>query len=39
MIQLLDDIKSLGDFKANINLHSEVQVQIKLKVIAAESIQ
>ena len=24
MIQLVDDIKSLGDFKVNINLHSEI---------------
>ena len=39
MIQLMDDIKSLGDFKVNINLHSEVQAQIKIKVIPAEVIQ
>ena len=39
MIQLLDDIKSLGDFKAYINLHSEVQIQVRIKVIAAETIQ
>ncbi len=39
MIQLIDDIKSLGNFKVNINLHSDVQVQIKLKVVAAEIIQ
>tara|TARA_B100000073_G_C23590187_1_gene515984 strand:- start:324 stop:782 length:459 start_codon:yes stop_codon:yes gene_type:complete len=39
MIQLLDDIKSLGDFKAHINLHSEVQIQVRIKVIAAETIQ
>ena len=39
MIQLVDDIKSLGDFKVNINLHSEIQTQIKIKVIAAETIQ
>ena len=39
MIQLTDDIKSLGDFKVNINLHSEVQAQIKIKVIPAEVIQ
>ena len=29
MIQLMDDIKSLGEFKVNINLHSEVQAEIK----------
>ena len=39
MIQLMNDIKSLGEFKALINLHSEVQVQIKIKVVAAETIQ
>ena len=39
MIQLVDDIKSLGDFKVNINLHSEIQTQIKIKVIATETIQ
>ena len=39
MIQLMDEIKSLGDFKININLHSEVQAQIKIKVIPAEVIQ
>ena len=39
LIQLTNDIKSLGEFKVLINLHSEVQVQIKIKVIAAETIQ
>ena len=39
MIQLMDDIKSLGEFKVNINLHSEVQAEIKIKVIPAEEIQ
>ena len=39
MIQLTDDIKSLGVFKVNINLHSEVQAEIKVKVIPAEVIQ
>ena len=39
MIQLMNDIKSLGEFKVLINLHSEVQVQIKINVIAAETIQ
>ena len=39
MIQLMNDIKSLGEFKVNINLHSEVQAQIKIKVIPAEVIQ
>tara|TARA_B100000945_G_C19984336_1_gene413569 strand:- start:65 stop:523 length:459 start_codon:yes stop_codon:yes gene_type:complete len=39
MIQLTNDIKSLGEFKVLINLHSDVQVQIKIKVVAAETIQ
>ena len=38
-IQLMDDIKSLGEYKVNVNLHSEVQAQIKIKVIPAEVIQ
>ena len=39
MIQLTNDIKSLGEFKVLINLHSDVQVQIRIKVVAAETIQ
>ena len=39
MIQLKDDIKTLGMFKAAINLHAEVQVEIKIQVIPAETIQ
>ena len=39
MIQLTKDIKSLGEFKVLINLHSEVQIQIKIKVVAAETMQ
>ena len=39
LIQLKDDIKTLGNFKAQINLHAEVQVQIILDVIAEENIQ
>ena len=38
-IQPIKEIKSLGEFKVMINLHSEVQVQIKIKVVAAETIQ
>ena len=37
MIQLKDDIKTLGTFKAEVNLHPEVQVEIKIEVIAAEA--
>ena len=39
LIQLKDDIKTLGNFKALINLHAEVQVQIIVDVIAEENIQ
>ena len=39
MIQLMDDIKSLGEFKVNINLHSDVQAEIKINVLPAEVIQ
>ena len=39
MIQLMNDIKSLGEFNILINLHSEVQVKIKIKVIADDTIQ
>ena len=39
MIQLKDDIKTLGNFSAVIDLHAEVQVQIKIDVIPAEIIK
>ncbi len=39
MIQLKDDIKTLGNFKAEINLHPEVQVSINIEVIAAEAAE
>ena len=39
MIQLENEIKALGDFKVKINLHSEVQATISIKVTAAETIQ
>jgi len=39
MIQLLNDIKSLGTFKVAINLHSEIQIKISIKVVSAETIQ
>ena len=35
-IQPIKEIKSLGDFKVMINLHSEVQEQIVVKVISQE---
>ena len=39
MIQLVHEIKSLGTFKVKINLHPEVQAEIKIKVAAAETVQ
>ena len=39
LIQLKDDIKTLGNFNADINLHPEVQVSIKIEVVAAEANQ
>tara|TARA_Y100000741_G_scaffold214397_1_gene163332 strand:- start:888 stop:1346 length:459 start_codon:yes stop_codon:yes gene_type:complete len=36
LIQPVKEIKSLGDFKVIINLHSEVQEQIIIKVISQE---
>ena len=39
MIQLIKEIKSIGDFKVKIILHSEVEAEITIKVVAAETIQ
>ena len=39
MIQLVKEIKSLGDFKVKITLHSEVEAEINIKVISTETIQ
>ena len=39
LIQPLNEIKSLGIFKVRINLHSEVQAEIKIKVISEDSIK
>ncbi len=39
LIQPLNEIKSLGSFKVRINLHSEVQVDIKIKVISEDNIK
>ena len=39
MIQLVKEIKSLGNFKVKIILHSEVEAEINIKVLAAETIQ
>ena len=39
LIQPKNEIKALGVFKVKINLHSEVQAEISIKVVAAETIQ
>ena len=39
MIQPVKDIKSLGTFEVILNLHTNVQSQIKIKVIAEEDSQ
>ena len=38
LIQPLKEIKSLGSFDVILNLHSEIQTEIKIKVIAQEEI-
>ena len=37
MIQLIQEIKSLGNFKVIINLHSEVQAKINIKVVPEQN--
>ncbi len=39
LIQPSKEIKSLGTFDVNLNLHSEIQTQIKILVSAKEEIQ
>ena len=39
LIQPLNEIKSLGTFKVKINLHSEVQTEIKVKVVSEDNIK
>ena len=39
MIQLMKEIKSIGNFKVKIDLHSEIQAEINIKVEAKENIQ
>ena len=39
LIQPIKEIKTLGKFKIKISLHSEVDAEISLKVLSAESIQ
>jgi len=38
LIQLMNEIKALGKFKVKINLHSEIQAEISINVVAAEPI-
>ena len=38
MIQPIHEIKSLGKFKVKVSLHSEVDAEISIKVVSAESI-
>ena len=38
LIQLMNEIKALGKFKVKINLHSEIQAEISINVVAAESV-
>ena len=39
MIQPVEEIKALGKFKVKISLHSEVDAEINIDVISAETIQ
>ena len=39
MIQPIQEIKSIGKFKVKISLHSEVDAEVTVKVVSAETIQ
>ena len=39
LIQLKEEIKSLGTFKVKVNLHSDIQAEISIKVEAEETTQ
>ena len=39
MIQPLNEIKSLGKFKVKVSLHSEIDSEISINVVTAETIQ
>ena len=39
MIQLTKEIKSLGSFKVKVILHSKIEAEVNIKVVAAETIQ
>ena len=37
MIQLAEEIKSLGTFKVKVNLHSDIQSEVNIKVVASDN--
>ena len=39
LIQLTKEIKSIGSFKVNINLHPEIEAEVTIKVVTEETIQ
>ena len=39
LIQPITEIKSFGEFKVILNLHSEIEFQIKIKVIPEETVK
>ena len=39
MIQPVKEIKSIGKFKVKVSLHSEVDAEIIINVVSAETIQ
>ena len=39
MIQLTKEIKSLGTFKVKVIFHSEIEAEVNIKIVAAETIQ
>ena len=39
MIQLVKEIKSLGTYKVIVNLHSDIQSEINIKVLASDNTQ
>ena len=39
LIQLVKEIKSLGTFKVKVNLHSDIQSEINIKVSPSDNTQ
>ena len=39
MIQLAEEIKSLGTFKVKVNLHSDIQSEVNIKVVTSDNTQ